>query len=282
MIAVMKSVRGVVSVIIPAARPKLAEKAKASVLRQKVSGVVAEVVMVKALGMTPGKARNLGARRARGEWLIFLDDDCQARPGWLRENLRFLTGEETGAVGGMVEGKSGKYFARCVDYANFTFAQTSRRREMPICAASLGVKRTVFEAVGGFREDTWVGEDTDFCFRLQEKGGKTIYEPRIKVWHEHGRETMRDLLAYQFRNGRLKGLTIEMRYPAGVWFRFLKMVAHPGVYWLLILPFAVTATLAAGIVGTKDRPWLAVYLPGVFLGKLACQLGIYTWLIKKP
>ena len=31
----------------------------------------------------PAKARNRGAEEAHGRWLAFLDDDCEAAPGWL-------------------------------------------------------------------------------------------------------------------------------------------------------------------------------------------------------
>lgn len=38
----------------------------------------------------PGPARNLGARLARSELLVFIDADCVAQPGWLRAIVVFM------------------------------------------------------------------------------------------------------------------------------------------------------------------------------------------------
>lgn len=267
-----------VSVIIPVTRPKKAQKTEESVLAQNYLGL--EVIKVNAKGLSPAEARNKGARKARGGILLFLDDDCLPQKGWVEENIKALKDESIGAVGGMILGESRKYFARSLDFANFTFAQSTKRREMPLCAASLGIRRKVFEKIRGFKEKMRIGEDTDLCMRLRRLGYKTIYEPKIRVFHNHGRETLKELLVYQFNNGRVKGLIIENRYPDNFWFSFLKKISHPGAYWLFILPFAILATLIAVLVNLRDYPKVIFYSPGIFLGKLACQLGIFAWMVK--
>lgn len=269
-----------VSVIIPVTREKLARKAEESVLAQDYPGL--EIVKVKAKGLNPAEARNKGARKTKGEILIFLDDDCLPQKGWVEENIKALEDDKIGAVGGMIRGKSNAYFARSLDFANFTFAQSTKRLEMPVCAASLAIKKEVFQKARGFNEKMRIGEDTDLCMRLKRLGHKTVYEPKIKVFHNHGRETLKELLVYQYNNGRVKGLTIENRYPDNLWFLFLKKISHPAVYWLFILPFAVLATLMAIFVNLKDYPKVVFYSPGIFLGKLACQLGIFVWTLKRP
>lgn len=272
-----------VSVIIPVSRPKKARKAIEAVERQDYPNRFLEIIPVGVRGQfSPGKKRNIGAQEAEGEILIFLDDDCLPQEGWLKENIKALKDETVGAAGGMVKGQSGRYFARSHDFANFTFAQNKKRRVMPVCAASLAIKKKVFQKVGGFNEKMRVGEDTDLCMRLERLGYQTVYEPKIKVLHDHRRETLKELLAYQYNNGRIKGLTIETRYPLTSWFIFLKTIARPWLYWLFVLPFAFLATLVAVGVNLKDRPEVLYLSPGIFLGKLACQLGIFVWTLKKP
>src|SRR5450756_550566 len=47
-------------------------------------------------------SRNAGARRASGEILAFLDSDCVADPGWLRDLAPFFSWSRAAAVGGYV------------------------------------------------------------------------------------------------------------------------------------------------------------------------------------
>ncbi|HUV46570.1 MAG TPA: radical SAM protein [Candidatus Bathyarchaeia archaeon] len=266
-----------VSVIIPITREKLVLKTTKSVRKQDYPEL--EIVKVKAKRLNPAQARNKGVQKAKGEILLFLDDDCQVRKGWIKENLKALAGDKIGAVGAKIEGKSEKYWAKVADFANFTFTQADKKREMPLCAASLGIRKEVFKKLGGFDESLIIGEDVDLCFRLNRLGLKTLYEPKIKVWHEHKRESLLALLRYQYSNGKVKGLTIEKRYPDNFWFIFLKTIARPWFYWIFVLPFAVLATLIAVGVNWQDRLEVFYLIPGIFSAKLACQLGILANLI---
>ena len=48
-------------------------------------------------------------------------------------------------------------------------------------SANLAVRRAAYEAVGGFDEDLLVGEDIDFCWRLQLAGYRFVVEPAAVV-----------------------------------------------------------------------------------------------------
>lgn len=294
----MKIIEKTVSIIIPFSRPQNIplivknifdqgkDKSFEIILVGKGSKQFADKFKLKVIDNSkikePGRARNLGAKIASGRILIFLDDDCLPQKQWLKENIRALQGEKIGAVGGMIKGRSKRYSAKSLDFANFTFAQSTKRQEMPVCAASLAIKKETFQKARGFDEEMRVGEDTDLCMRLKRLGYKIIYEPKIKVLHDHHRETLKDLLIYQYNNGRSKGLIIENRYPDNLWFAFLKKISNPLIYWIFVFPFAVLATLTAVLVNITDNPWVIFYAPGIFIGKLACQCGIFVWTLRKP
>lgn len=64
-----------------------------------------EIVVVK--GVSPvGKARNEGLRRARGEWIAWVDSDDEVEEGWLEEILGILTQRRRGAESARPEGSS--------------------------------------------------------------------------------------------------------------------------------------------------------------------------------
>jgi MoaA/NifB/PqqE/SkfB family radical SAM enzyme len=230
----------------------------------------------------PGKARNLGAAKASGEILMFLDDDCEADPDWIQEAFLELEDPSVGAASGMIAGKSTGFIARSVDFANFGQCQTSVRTEGRLWTASFAIKKRLFDQLGGFDERLRFQEDIEFCFRLNRAGYKTIYQPRIKVRHDHGRSTLREFLSYQYGNGRGAGLIVESGYPdLSFRNRLLSHVRNPMLYSLLVIPFSLVGTLMTVVANLRDHKEVVVLSPLVFLGKLSCQLGILRALIDR-
>src|SRR5207249_2467918 len=52
-------------------------------------------------------------------------------------------------------------------------------------AANLLVRREAFEQVGGFYEGVRAGEDTDFCWRLQDASWSLELRPEARVEHRY-------------------------------------------------------------------------------------------------
>lgn len=110
-------------------------------------------------------ARNLGARAATGDLLLFLDQDDEIAPGYVSAMVSALRHAEFVAarMDGHKLNDGWRKHAR-------TLPQTSGLPSDPIPWAygcTLGVRRTAFERLGGFAEDLGVlaGEDVDFCWR---------------------------------------------------------------------------------------------------------------------
>ncbi|GAB4263943.1 MAG: mycofactocin biosynthesis glycosyltransferase MftF [Deferrisomatales bacterium] len=194
-------------------------------------------------GVGPASARNRGAGAARGEILAFIDSDCTASPGWLRELVGAFEDPDIAAVGGRVEGM---HVATRLDRYEAAMSSLSLgRREraaqegddtfyLPSC--NLLVRRSAFLAVGGFREGMQVGEDVDLTWRLRDRGGKILYTPRGWVWHEHRNEWV------AFLKRRFEYGTSEAQL----------QVRHPHRRKKIALPPALTAAallLALGVLG---------------------------------
>ena len=136
--------------------------------------------------------RNLAAREARGEILAFIDSDCLAEPLWLKELVPAFKDQSLGAGGGAVEAFSGDKGLDRYEEVKSSLKISSRFKRsskedrffyLPSC--NLLVRKTHFLKLGGFREDLFVGEDVDFCWRLQDAGCPIEYRPQGTIYHQH-------------------------------------------------------------------------------------------------
>lgn len=122
---------------------------------------------VRWLTSPPGRGRqmNIGARHARGDWLLFLHADTRLPAGWVEELER---AERGSSVGGSFRFQldSTRRLARVLERG---VAARVRWLDLPYGDQALFVRREVFAALGGFRELPLM-EDVDFVRRLRRMG----------------------------------------------------------------------------------------------------------------
>ena len=156
---------------------------------------------------------NLGASKARGDYLLLLNDDCEVtQDDWMLKLLGQAQLSHVGAVGAkllypdsdliqhagvtnLTAGPAHKlqrdsdshsyYYGRnrlCYDYIGVT-------------AACMMVARDVFESVGGFDEGLRVAfNDVDFCFKLFERGLYQVMRNDVVLYHYESLSRGDDLL----------------------------------------------------------------------------------------
>jgi len=133
-----------------------------------------KVINVKTRGVS--KARNLGAKHAKGELLLFLDADTVLDPGFIVDMYEKLTEPKvvciSGTVGGLERRSIFEYLFKLLHYKlmNTVSALTAQIGFPFFPTVCCACKKTAFDEIGGFDEGLAVAEDLVFSLRMGRVG----------------------------------------------------------------------------------------------------------------
>ena len=67
-----------------------------------------------------------------------------------------------------------------------------RKRDIPLASGcALMLKRTMIDVVGAFNPDIFMyGEDMELCYRINQKGGRVVFEPEAEIIHIGGQSSI--------------------------------------------------------------------------------------------
>jgi glycosyltransferase involved in cell wall biosynthesis len=156
--------------------------------------------------VSPSVARNLGAERADGELLIFLDADCIPQPGWLRAMLAaWARWPDAGAISGAMLPDGDSLVLHCGQIAGFHehLNCTLSSQRSALASFSLLVPREMWKSVGGFDESFKfaAAEDLDFTIRIARQGRKLYLTNSAAVRHFPSRGNWKLLWEHAYRAG---------------------------------------------------------------------------------
>jgi glycosyltransferase involved in cell wall biosynthesis len=164
----------------------------------------------------PSIKRNLGAKKATGDVLVFLDDDAYPTKNWLTEADKLFSDPNLYALGGPAmtptdagfqEELSGRVLESWMASGGTTYRHrpSSEREIDDYPTVNLFVRKSAFDKVGGFDIEFWPGEDTKLCLDLIKSNGRNFkYNPNPQVYH-HRRTDFLGHLKQISRYGRHRG-----------------------------------------------------------------------------
>lgn len=133
-------------------------------------------VVDASLRRGPGAARNIGAREARGDVLLFLDDDDAVAPTWLENMTAAFADQRADIVAGAISfdfknrAEQGKMLVNSLSFLPYGVT------------ANLGIRKSVFEKLEGFDETFRADEDVEFCWRAQLAGYRLVFADSAVVY----------------------------------------------------------------------------------------------------
>lgn len=193
-------------------------------------------VFVEDIEFNYSKLNNLAAKKAKGDFLVLLNNDTEIiSPNWLEMLVGYAMQPHVGAVGpkllypdntvqhaGVILGLGG--------VASHAYLGSERedlglygRLRVPydyaaVTGACLCVSKKKFEEVGGLEEDLKVAyNDIDFCLKLLEKGYYNVFLPMVELYHHESKSRGSD-----FDADKIKRFDSEQDYMWEKWGDLLK------------------------------------------------------------
>lgn len=176
---------------------------------------------------------NFGARAARGELLVLLNNDTRViEAAWMEEMAGCLTRSEVAVVGakllfedGLVQ-HAGMIANPNCDNAHinqnlwretggYDFSATLPSDMNMVTGACQMVRRSTFEEAGGYDENLAVGfNDSEFCLRMRSAGHSVAFTPYALLYHREFSSRGREVYDVQMRQRLLAEKAYVMaKYP---------------------------------------------------------------------
>lgn len=224
-----------------------------------------------------GIARNFGVTHSQGQYIIFFDSDCIIPPDYFEKLEENLNKYAVDAWGG--PDKAMKEFnnhQKAISYTMTALLTSGKIRSGNIIekfmprSFNMGVKREVFEAIGGFHPDIIPpgGEDTLFGLMLHKLGFKTMFFENCFVYHKRRnnfKSFFKQVYAFgQARNIMCRALpeTFRIHYLFPTAFVFFTLFSILGLffYWYTIIPLLIYIFAIFIDSGIKNKSLIVAFL----------------------
>jgi GT2 family glycosyltransferase len=218
------------------------------------------------------RANNLGARDAQGEFILLLNSDARLNPEALGEAVNWMRQHpDCGVAGAQLlnpDGSRQNSIANLPTLATELLNKSLLRRLFPrrfpgkeqqfreplevesVVGAFLLVRRTLWQAVGGFDESYFFFlEETDLCLQARKLGLKVMHLPQVLVWHDQGQSARQMPASARIEYWRSRYAYFRKNHPS-----LTRSLLQFGLWFRLFLDWFGSGILVVVTLGQAPRP----------------------------
>lgn len=156
--------------------------------------------------------RNKGLENAKGNIIVFIDDDCLPVDGWLENLLAPLDDKRIEGVMGNVRIPKSNYIGDCISELGFPAGANAGFKNMwkvdkdeftsHVTTCNCALRKDIFKKVGLFNEKLIYGaEDAELSYRMEKSGYIVEYSPKALAYHK-ARDNLSSFIKWQLRRGK--------------------------------------------------------------------------------
>jgi GT2 family glycosyltransferase len=178
-------------------------------LAQYLSSQWAKVVFCQG-PLSPSRLINFGVQNATGEYLLLQDGDTEViSADWITSLLGYCQQEEIGAIGAKLIDRSNRILHAglilglkgVVGYPLWKLPRDSHQNNNFSCStrncsavssACMMVRKSVFDAVGGFDQTLSTPyNEVDFCLKMRKAGYRIVWTPFVELYYAHKEQSLK-------------------------------------------------------------------------------------------
>jgi hypothetical protein len=218
-------------------------------------------------GIRVGELRNRAAAATRGEILAFVDADNEIAQGWIAAAIDALSDPSVAAVGAPYHSPTPGTRVQQL-YDRLRRHPTSREATSWLGSGNMAVRRSSFEAVGGFDTTLETCEDVDLCRKLRASGHTILADHQMRNVHHGDPRTLGQVFFGELWRGR-DNIRVSLRPPWSG--RTLVSAALP-----LANLVALVVAIVALAMGSRTGVTIAIAAAGYVLVAIALRASVMT------
>jgi glycosyltransferase involved in cell wall biosynthesis len=226
--------------------------------------------------------RNKGIQEASGDWLAFVDADCEVASDWLKKAQPWLSNNETIIIGWPVYPPENGTWVQRAWHTHWLNKNAMVRSSEPvkheafrlITTRNMLLTKTTALQINGFNEKLSTGEDTDFVFRAYTQGLDVIAVPDLHVAHHGEPQNLHEFFRQQLWHANRSSYQTILKESQG---NSGKNAVLFSVGFLMALMLALI-----GLVGLMAKQWWTALLCLPLLAIILLPAILISFRAQKP